>query len=169
MARLCDYITRENPEYQYKTLIPCNLYGRHDKFDPRWSHLIPAILHKVHEAKLLGQATVEIWGDGTARREFMYAGDLADALYAAADNFSTLPGTVNIGLGTDYSVNDYYAIAAEVVGYEGEFVHDLGKPVGMKRKLTSIALANTWGWVAKTSLREGLALTYEFYLNTEKK
>ncbi|MGK5046536.1 GDP-L-fucose synthase family protein [Janthinobacterium sp. GB4P2] len=169
VSRLCDYITRENPEYQYKTVIPCNLYGRHDKFDPRWSHLIPAILHKVHAAKLLGQTMVEIWGDGTARREFMYAGDLADALYNAADNFDTLPGTVNIGLGTDYSVNDYYAIAAEVVGYEGEFVYDLSKPVGMKRKLTSIALANTWGWSAKTSLREGLALTYEFYLNTEKK
>lgn len=169
VARLCDYITRENPEYQYKTVIPCNLYGRHDKFDPRWSHLIPAILHKVHEAKLSGQSTVEIWGDGTARREFMYAGDLADALYNAVNNFESLPSTVNIGLGTDYSVNDYYVIAAEVVGYKGEFVHDLSKPVGMQRKLTSIALASTWGWRAKTSLREGLALTYEFYLNTEKK
>lgn len=169
VARLCDYVTRENPEFQYKTVIPCNLYGRYDKFDPRWSHLIPAILHKVHEAKLSGQQTVEIWGDGTARREFMYAGDLADALFNAVDNFDTLPGMVNIGIGTDHSVNEYYAIAAEVVGYEGEFVHDLSKPVGMKRKLTSIALANTWGWNAKTSLREGLARTYEFYLNTEKK
>ena len=169
VARLCDYVTRENAEYQYKTIIPCNLYGRHDKFDPRWSHLIPAILHKVHEAKLSDQKTVEIWGDGTARREFMYSGDLADALFHAADNFDTLPGTVNIGLGIDHSVNEYYEIAADVVGYKGTFVHDLSKPVGMKRKLTSISLADTWGWKAKTSLREGLARTYEFYLNTEKK
>lgn len=168
VARLCEYIGRETPEFQYKTLIPCNLYGRFDKFNPAWSHLIPAILCKLHDAKLSGNETVEIWGDGTARREFMYASDLADALYEAIERFDTLPATTNIGLGKDYSVNEYYSIAAEVVGYKGRFVHDLSKPVGMMRKLTCTDRANNWGWHANTSLQQGLARTYEYYLNTGK-
>ncbi|MGZ8261459.1 MAG: NAD-dependent epimerase/dehydratase family protein, partial [Methylotenera sp.] len=98
-ARLCDYIMREDNTYQYKTLIPCNIYGRNDKFDPAYSHLVPAIIHKVHLAKQSGQKIVEIWGDGTARREFMYAGDLADAIVHAISNFDTLPTYMNVGLG----------------------------------------------------------------------
>ena len=73
--RLCEYLQKEDDSLQYKTFIPCNLYGRFDKFDPKHSHLIPAIIHKVHLAKIAGEDTVEIWGNGTARREFMYAGD----------------------------------------------------------------------------------------------
>lgn len=89
-ARLCEYIMREDASYQYKTLIPCNVYGRYDKFDPVYSHLIPAIIHKVYQAKQTGQELVEIWGDGTARREFMYAGDLSDAIMRAVSNFDTV-------------------------------------------------------------------------------
>lgn len=163
-ARLCDYIAREDAGFQYKTLIPCNLYGRHDKFDPAHSHLIPAIIHKIHLAKQNGQQAVEIWGDGTARREFMYAGDLADAMLQAMKNFDSLPGYMNIGLGHDYTINDYYHAAAEVMGYTGEFVHDLGKPVGMARKLVSVDRQQAWGWTAKHDLLEGLKKTYDFYL-----
>ena len=83
-TRLCQYIRREDEAAQYKTLIPCNLYGLHDKFDPAHSHLVPAIIHKMHIAKTEGQETVEIWGDGTARREFMFAADLAEAVLRAA-------------------------------------------------------------------------------------
>ncbi len=137
-ARLCEYIMREDTSYQYKTLIPCNLYGRHDKFDPVHSHLVPAIIHKVHQAKQSGQQTVEIWGDGTARREFMYAGDLADAMVRAIKEFDTLPASMNVGLGYDYTINEYYQAAADIMGYTGEFVHYLGKPVGMARKLVSV-------------------------------
>src|SRR5437588_290466 len=86
-ARLCECIMREDESYQYKRLIPCNIYGRFDKFDPAHSHLVPAIIHKVHQAKQSGQQAVEIWGDGTARREFMYAGDLADAVLRSIKNF----------------------------------------------------------------------------------
>jgi GDP-L-fucose synthase len=169
VARLCSYVKRETPACNYKTVIPCNLYGRHDKFDPAWSHLVPAILYKLHAARIAGQSRVEIWGDGNARREFMYAGDLADALFFAVDDFETMPDLMNIGVGADYSVNDYYQIAAEVVGYTGEFAHDLGKPVGMMRKLTSIGLCEAWGWRAKTSLKDGLQKTYDYFLELEAK
>lgn len=163
-ARLCDYIMRENHSFQYKTLIPCNIYGRYDKFDPAHSHLVPAIIHKVHQAKESGQKTVEIWGDGTARREFMYAGDLADAIVRAVDNFDTLPTYMNVGLGHDHTINDYYQTAAEVIGYTGGFKHDLGKPVGMARKLVSVELQKKWGWSARHELREGIEKTYNYYL-----
>jgi GDP-L-fucose synthase len=163
-ARLGEYIMREDASFQYKTLIPCNLYGRHDKFDPAHSHLIPAIIHKVHQARQSGQAAVEIWGDGTARREFMYAGDLADALVRAIREFESLPTMMNIGLGHDYTINEYYQAAAEVMGYAGDFVHDLSKPVGMARKLVSVERQQTWGWSAQYSLKAGIAQSYEFYL-----
>lgn len=163
-ARLCDYIRREDESFQYKTLIPCNLYGRHDKFDPAHSHLIPAIIHKVHHAKQSGQESVEIWGDGTARREFMYAGDLADALLRAIAHFDTLPTYMNIGLGHDRTINDYYQAAAQVMGYTGGFVHDTSKPVGMARKLVSVARQSDWGWSATHELRDGIEKTYQYYL-----
>lgn len=163
-ARLCEYIMREDTSFQYKTLIPCNLYGRHDKFDPVHSHLIPAIIHKVHQAKQAGQATVEIWGDGTARREFMYAGDLADALVRAIGSFELLPAMMNIGVGHDYTINEYYQVAAEVMGYTGIFVHDLNKPVGMARKLVCVERQQAWGWSGCSDLRAGIEKAYEFYL-----
>lgn len=168
-ARLCEYITREDPSFQYKTLIPCNLYGCHDKFDPAHSHLIPAIIHKVHQAKLEGLASVEIWGDGTARREFMYAGDLADALVQSVKRFDSLPAVMNVGLGHDYSINDYYQAAAEVMGYSGSFEHNLSKPVGMARKLVSVERQHAWGWEAKHELKAGIEKTYQFYLRTYSK
>lgn len=162
--RLCEYIHREDASFGYKTLIPCNLYGRHDKFSPQHSHLIPAIIHKVHQAMKNKDASVEIWGDGTARREFMYAGDLADAVVRSLERFDTLPIAMNVGLGHDYTIDEYYETVASVLGYKGKFAHDLSKPVGMARKLVSIERQIAWGWSAPTSLREGIAKTYEFYL-----
>lgn len=162
-TRLCEYISRETPALHYKTMVPCNLYGRHDKFDPKHSHLIPAIIHKVHLAKIGNEAEVEIWGDGTARREFMYAGDLADAVITAAANFDALPALMNTGLGHDHSINEYYAAAAEVIGWQGKFVHDITKPVGMKQKLVDISRQRAWGWMPATGLREGIEKAYHYY------
>ena len=107
---------------------------------------------------------VEIWGDGTARREFMYAGDLADAVVQAIKHFDTLPSYTNIGLGHDFTINEYYEAAAHVMGYAGTFVHNITKPVGMARKLVSIECQQNWGWNAKTDLSNGVEKTYEFYL-----
>lgn len=163
-ARLCDYIVRENASYQYKTFIPCNLYGRHDKFDPQHSHLLPAIIHKLHQAKVNNQPTVEIWGSGNARREFMYAGDLADAIVSAIRNFETLPSYMNVGLGHDYSINEYYEEVALVMGYKGTFVHDTTKPNGIASKLVNIDRQLTWGWKSKNDLKSGIRNTYRFYL-----
>ncbi|WP_276199191.1 GDP-L-fucose synthase [Chelatococcus sp. XZ-Ab1] len=166
VARLCSYVHREEPSLLYKTMIPCNLYGRYDKFDPAVSHLVPAVIHKLHVAKRDGLPEVEIWGDGTARREFMYSGDLADAILFAVDRFAEMPDVLNVGLGEDYSVNEYYAVAAEVVGYTGGFVYDTTKPVGMMRKLLDISRQKAFGWQAQTSLRQGLQATYDFYLSS---
>ena len=162
--RLCEYLHKEDASLQYKTFIPCNLYGRFDKFDPKHSHLIPAIIHKVHLAKVNNEKTVEIWGDGTARREFMYVGDLADAILRAISNFEDVPSLMNIGLGFDHSINEYYETVAKVVDWHGEFVHDLTRPVGMKQKLVSVERQKKWGWLAATPLEEGISKAYDFYL-----
>jgi GDP-L-fucose synthase len=164
IARLCDYVMREDKNYHYKTLIPCNLYGRYDKFDQVNSHLVPAILHKLHQAKTNNHA-VEIWGDGSAKREFMYAGDMADMVFRAIEHFKYLPNYMNVGFGIDYTVSEYYQSAAEVVGFEGQFIFNLKKPVGMTRKLVNIDRQIEWGWKPRVSLREGLKKTYDFYLS----
>ncbi len=164
--RLCEYLHKENPALMYKTFIPCNLYGRFDKFDPKHSHLIPAIIHKVHQAKLGNEESVEIWGDGTARREFMYAGDLADALLNAMTKFDQVPDLMNVGLGFDHSINEYYEVVARVVGWNGQFTHDHTRPVGMKQKLVSVQRQKSWGWQAATSLEDGISKSYDFYLKS---
>lgn len=163
-AKLCGYIRRERPELRYKTLIPCNLYGRYDRFEPERSHLIPAIIFKIHRAKQNGEDQVEIWGDGTARREFMYAGDLADAVVRALACFDSLPDEMNLGVGQDYTVDEYYQAAAEVMGWRGSFAHDPARPVGMRQKLVSIERQKAWGWMPGTSLHEGIGSAYRYFL-----
>ncbi len=165
VARLCAFVSQECADLSYKTLIPCNLYGLHDKFDPKVSHLVPAIIRKVHEAKQAGAGTVEIWGDGTARREFMFSGDLANGVWAGVTGFDTLPETMNIGLGYDYSINEYYQEAARVIGWEGAFTHDLTKPTGMKQKLLDVSAQTEFGWSPATSLQDGIARTYAHFLD----
>lgn len=164
VARMCQYITNEDKNFHYKTLIPCNIYGRWDNFDPTSSHMIPAVIRKIHEAIKGNKDAVQIWGGGTARREFMYAGDLADCIVHAITNFDTLPQVMNIGLGYDYTIDEYYKIIASALGYHGKLVHDLSKPVGMTQKLVDIGKLRKWGWKAETSLEIGIAKTYEFYL-----
>lgn len=165
-ARLCDYIRHEDGQYFYQTLVPSNVYGKYDNFDPARSHMIPAVIHKMHMAKTQGDEEVVIWGDGKARREFMYAGDLAQCLIQAVQKIETLPGTMNVGIGQDFTIDEYYQAVAEVVGFKGRFSHDLSKPVGMARKLVSVERAQQWGWQAQTSLRAGLEKTYAYYLES---
>lgn len=163
-TRLCEYISRENPNLMYKTVIPCNLYGRHDKFDPENSHMVPAVIRKIHEGKARGIPEIEIWGDGLARREFMYSGDLADFLIHAISNFEKMPQNINVGIGEDYSINEYYQIIAEIIGFQGGFNHRLDKPVGMKQKLIDNSKLQKFGWKPKTTLGSGIKNTYNYFL-----
>lgn len=167
--KLGQYINKEREELIFKTLIPCNLYGRWDKFSEKNSHMVPAVIRKVHQAIQKNESSVEIWGSGTARREFMYAADLADFVFFALDNWEKIPEVINVGLGFDSSINDYYKAVADALGYKGKFHHDLSRPEGMKRKLVSTKKADDLGWKASTTLEEGIKRTYSFFLELDQK
>jgi GDP-L-fucose synthase len=164
ILKMCEYISRENPGYQYKTFIPCNLYGRWDKFDETNSHMIPAVIKKIYNAVISESPEIEIWGDGTARREFMCASDLASCIARAIGIFESIPNIMNIGLGFDYSINEYYETIKKILKFRGSFVHNLSMPVGMKQKLLSIDLQSKWGWKPQVTLEEGIEKTYQFFL-----
>lgn len=164
-TKLCDYISREDKSYLYKTIIPCNLYGKYDKFDPEKSHMIPAVIRKIHDAKKKNNESIEIWGDGLSRREFMYVGDFADFMYYAIDHFDLMPQNINVGMGHDFSITEYYEKISNIVGYEGTFSHDLSRPTGMKQKLIDDTKLRKFGWQHQTSLEEGLQKTYYYFLN----
>lgn len=164
VSKYCSYISQKNSSLRFKTLVPCNLYGRYDNFSPEKSHLVPAIIEKLHTAMVNEVPTVEIWGDGTARREFMLASDLANAIWYMVENFDTFPETVNVGTGLDFSVLEYYQMVAEIVGYLGEFKFNTNKPTGMKRKLLDTSLMTALGWTCGTPVKQGLSLAYKHYL-----
>ena len=161
--KLCDFINKEYSTTNYKTMIPCNLFGKYDNFDPKSSHLIAAVIYKIHSAIKQNSEYVEIWGDGQAKREFMYVGDLADAILFAIDNFEAMPNIINIGTGKDMSVNEYYSLVGDVLKFNGDFIHNLEMPVGMKRKLVSIDKQSTWGWSPKTDFKEAIEITYKYF------
>lgn len=167
VAKLCEYIGKENADFHYKTLIPCNLYGFYDSFAPEKSHMIPAVIRKIYEAKVNGQKTVEIWGDGTARREFLFTADFAHFVKFALEKVENLPTYLNVGLGKDFSVKEYYEAISNVVGYEGEFEFNLNRPVGMRQKLVDISKMKHLGWNNQSSINEGLEKTYNYFLEHE--
>lgn len=164
-TRLCEYIVKEDNSKNYKTVIPCNLYGKYDKFDSQNSHMIPAVISKIYQAKHSDSRKISIWGDGKSRREFMYTEDLADFIFYAIMNFDMMPQNINVGLGHDYSINDYYSEIAKLLDYKGKFSHDLTKPTGMKQKLIDDTKLKEFGWKSKTTLTEGLRKTIDYYLS----
>lgn len=164
ITKLCSYLSDKYGFY-YKTLIPCNLYGYWDKFDPIKSHMIPAIISKIHNSIINNNSTIEVWGSGKARREFMFAEDLADFIYFCIENIDKIPNIINVGIGSDYSIEDYYYTTKNVLNANGDFYFDISKPEGMKQKLLDISEQNKLGWAPKTSLEDGIKKTYEHYLN----
>jgi GDP-L-fucose synthase len=162
-TRLCEYIVKENPSLQYKTVIPCNLYGKHDKFSPENSHMIPAVIKKIYEAKQNNAKEIDIWGDGLARREFMYTGDLADFVFYALENFEKMPQNINVGLGFDYTIIEYYQAIADVIGFKGKFIYDLTKPIGMRQKLIDDSKLKQFGWKHQTTLLQGIKKTLDYF------
>jgi len=163
--RLCEYINKKNQDCAYKTLIPCNLHGKYDKFEPHHAHLIPSIIYKVHYAKKNNLQNIEIWGNGDVRRECMYVSDLADFIKFTLENYDKIPNIINVGLGYDYTINEYYNMVAKVVGYQGAFTHDLTKPEGMKKKLVDIFFQTQLGWKPKYTFEQGIIETYNYLKN----
>ena len=161
-----------NRQYGAKWLaaMPTNLYGPGDNYDLNNSHVLPALIRKMHEAKMSGAAEVVLWGSGTPRREFLYADDLANALVflATLDDqpYNTLVTSsqcplINVGSGTDLTIRELAETIADVVGYKGKFVQDTSKPDGTMRKVMDVSKIQGLGWKATTSLKEGIGLTYE--------
>ena len=168
VQKLCQYINKSSSKYNYKTIVPCNLFGRYDDFSLSSGHLLPNIIHKIHNAKLNKINNVKVWGDGSARREFMYVKDFVDFLYYSINNFDEMPEVINVGVGKDYSVLDYYKIVAKNLGWRGSFEFDMSKPVGQKQKLVSIEKLKKFGWKNKTSIENATIETIKFYLESNE-
>ena len=162
VAKYCQFLSDKG--FNYKTIIPCNIYGKYDDFSLAGSHMIPGVIARIHKAKIKKEKFVEIWGDGTARREFMYSEDLADAIWFCVKNIKQIPKFINVGIGEDFSIKDYYQAISQIVGFKGEFKFDRTKPVGMKRKLVSSKKINQLGWTPKFSLNKGISFTYNYYI-----
>lgn len=143
--------------------MPTNLYGLNDNFDLANSHVLPALMRKFHEAKLNNLPTVEVWGTGTALREFLYVDDLADALLFLMEEYND-PIFVNVGTGDEVSIKELAMTIKAVVGYEGELVFDTSKPDGTPRKLMDNSKIKAAGWTPKTSLKEGIETTYQWFV-----
>lgn len=139
--------------------MPTNLYGPGDNYDLESSHVLPALIRKMHEAKVRGEAEVVLWGSGTPRREFLYSDDLADACVLLMERYHAkdLGEFVNIGVGQDRTIREI----AEVVRFEGELAFDRSKPDGAPRKLLDVSRLTALGWKASTDLRQGIELAYQ--------
>lgn len=142
--------------------MPTNLYGPNDNFDLASSHVLPALIRKVHSAKVAGE-TVTLWGTGTPRREFLYVDDMAAACLFLLEHYDGF-GHINIGSGTDYTISELAGIIGDVVGYGGGFNYDTTKPDGMPRKLMDGAKLAAMGWRAQIDIRDGIARAYDWYL-----
>ena len=163
-----------NRQYGTKWLaaMPTNLYGPGDNYDLNNSHVLPALIRKMHEAKLSGAAEVVLWGSGKPKREFLYVDDLAKALVFLAmlddKRYNTLVSPsqcplINVGTGTDLAIRELAETVAAVVGYKGKFVQDTSKPDGTMRKVMDVSKIQGLGWKATTSLTEGIHLTYKIF------
>jgi GDP-L-fucose synthase len=146
------------------SVMPTNLYGPGDNFSLTASHVLPALMRKAHEAKLAHAPSIEIWGSGTPRREFLHVDDLADACVFLAKHYSEAQH-VNVGCGSDVSILELARMVCEAVGFEGHITHDASKPDGTPRKLLDISRLTALGWKPSIGLRDGIAATYEWYLS----
>ena len=140
--------------------MPTNLYGPNDNYDSVNSHVLPALIRRFHEAKEQSQESVTCWGDGTALREFLYVDDLADLCIFLMNNYNE-QDPVNAGSGEEISIKQLAELVADVVGYKGAILWDTTKPNGTPRKLLDLSKSNNIGWKYKTSLKEGIKITYE--------
>lgn len=160
--KLCQYY-RQQHRVAFHSAMPTNLYGPGDNYHPENSHVLPALIRRFHEAAHEGQHKVTIWGTGKPRREFLHVDDLAEAVLFLLQ-LDSPPDLVNIGTSEDISIRELADLVAEVVGYEGTISHDLSKPDGTLQKLTDTTLINQLGWRPRIGLKEGIAQTYQNFL-----
>jgi len=144
-------------------VMPTNLYGPGDNYHPEYSHVVPALIRRFHEAKAACASNAVVWGTGTARREFLYVDDLADACIHLMKNYSG-DELINIGTGEDITIAEFARVVAAIVGYTGEISFDTSRPDGTPRKLLDVSRLAKLGWRARTSLVDGIKLTYQAYL-----
>lgn len=159
-----------NKQYgtNYISAMPTNLYGENDNFDLQSSHVMPALIRKFHEAKLSNQSSVQVWGTGTPKREFLYSDDLADACVYLMNQYNE-DEIINIGVGQDVSIKELAETVQRVVGFEGELKFDATKPDGTPRKLVDTTKINQLGWKAKVELEDGIRKAYDWFLNNTDK
>ncbi len=160
--KLCENYYRQYGA-NFISAMPTNLYGVNDNFDLANSHVLPALMRKLHEAKLAGEPTVTVWGTGTPLREFLYVDDLAEALVFLMETYNEMD-FVNVGTGKEVSIRELAETMKAVVGFEGELVFDTSKPNGTPRKLLDVSRLREAGWEAETSLKEGVEEMYAWFV-----
>lgn len=161
--KLCDAY-RSQYGCNFISVMPTNLYGPNDNYNLENSHVLPALIRKFHEAKKNGVSEVVMWGTGSPMREFLHADDLADACFFLMNEYNEA-GLVNIGVGHDIAIKDLALLIKEVVGYEGDIVHDTSKPDGTPRKLMDVSKINNLGWKASIELKNGIEAVYSSLKN----
>lgn len=168
--KMCRYY---NQQYgtNFISVMPTNLYGPNDNYNLETSHVLPALIRKFHEAKVNNEPSVELWGTGSPRREFMFVDDLADAVVFLMGNcdYKDIGEIINIGVGKDITIKELAEMIKSTVGFEGKLKWDTSKPDGTPQKLLDVSRLNALGWKARYSLREGILNTYKAFLKEQKK
>lgn len=165
--KMCHYYNKQYGT-NFISVMPTNLYGPGDNFDLKTSHVLPALIHKFHEAKINQQPHVTLWGTGTPRREFLYSDDLAAAVVYLMQhkNADDIGEFVNIGTGEDQTINELALLIRDVVGYDGDIVWDTSRPDGTPQKLLDVTRLHQLGWKHRISLQVGINKTYQWYIGT---
>jgi GDP-L-fucose synthase len=165
--KLCQAYNKQYNKTKFISAMPTNLFGINDNFDLNSSHVLPAMIRKFHEAKINNYPSVTLWGTGTPKREFLFVDDLANACVFLMNNYEE-DMWLNVGTGEDVSIKELAEKIKDTVGFNGEIVWDTSKPDGTPRKLLNIDKIKNLGWTPKTSLEEGIKITYEWYLSNQE-
>jgi len=167
-VKMCAAYCRQHG-VEFASVMPTNLYGPGDNYDPETSHVLPALIRKIHDAKVRGQDEVFVWGSGLPRREFLYSDDMADACVFVVSKLPwSLGGEVfNVGTGEDLTILDLARLIARVVGFEGRLAFDISKPDGTPRKLLDVSRLRAAGWRARTPLEHGVRASYAAFLEID--
>jgi GDP-L-fucose synthase len=163
--KLCQSYARQCGK-NFISAMPTNLYGPHDNYDLHNSHVLPALIRKVHEAKQAGAKSITVWGSGNPRREFLHTDDLADACVFLLEHYDQ-PDLINVGCGEDVTIRELAETVCDVLGFEGTLEFDPTKPDGTPRKLLDIQKIKSLGWSPKIALREGIADAYDWFIENQ--